>query len=262
MRVAFLAPVRGWPLQKGRVTFEAGTRWSLGWDSDISFWFDSWTSEGPLRNLLHGLLTREEEVLRVGDVATDFGWNWGKISMELPAKIYMEIKAMPHSRMSDEKDKLIWAATSNGEFNLASAYKLATSQADFVPPFNGSWIWKLNLPPKIQTFIWMCMHKSVATRECLAIRGLQINPSCPLCHQYPESILHLLRDCPIASNVWHNLNPPSLTSTFFSQDLHTWLEANCNLVNNVTRSSVPWHTLFSFAIWTIWNHCNKVVFQN
>ena len=201
-------------------------------------------------------------MLRVGDVATDFGWNWGKISMELPAKIYMEIKAMPHSRMSDEKDKLIWAASSNGEFNLASAYKLATSQADFVPPFNGSWIWKLNLLPKIQTFIWMCMHKSIATRECLAIRGLQINPSCPLCHQYPESILHLLRDCPIASNVWHNLNPPSLTSTFFSQDLHSWLEANCNLVNNVTRSSVPWHTLFSFAIWTIWNHRNKVVFQN
>lgn len=46
--------------------------------------------------------------------------------MELSAKIYMEIKAMLHSRVSDVKDKLIWAATSNGEFNLASAYKLAS----------------------------------------------------------------------------------------------------------------------------------------
>ena len=33
-------------LQKGRVTFEVGTRWSLGRDSDISFWFDGWTSGG------------------------------------------------------------------------------------------------------------------------------------------------------------------------------------------------------------------------
>ena len=142
--------------------------------------------------LVSGLMAGLQEVLRVGDVATEFGWNWCKISMELLVKIYMEIKAMPHSRVSNEKDKLIWAATSNGEFNLASAYKLATTQADFVPPFNGSWIWKLNLLPKIQTFIWMCLHKSIATRECLAKRGLQINSSCPLCHQHPESILHLL----------------------------------------------------------------------
>ena len=168
-------------LQKGKMIFNAGTRWSLGRDSDISFWFDNWTSEGPLRNLLHGPLTREEEELRIDDVATESGWNWCKISMVLPAEIYMEIKAMPYSRVSDEKDKLIWAATSNGEFNLTSAYKLATIQSDFVPPFNGRWNWKLNLLPKIQTFIWMCLHKSIATRECLAKRGLQVNPLCPLC---------------------------------------------------------------------------------
>ena len=136
--------------------------------------------------------------------------------MVLPAEIYMEIKAMPYSRVSDEKDKLIWAATSNGEFNLTSAYKLATIQADFVPPFNGKWIWKLNFLPKIQTFIWMCLHKSIATWECLAKRGLQVNPLCPLCHQCPESILYLLRDCFIASNVWHLLNPQSLPPSFFS----------------------------------------------
>lgn len=103
--------------------------------------------------LVSGLMAGLQEVLRVGDVATEFGWNWCKISMELLVKIYMEIKAMPHSRVLDEKDKLIWVATSNGEFNLANAYKLATTQADFVPPFNGSWVWKLNLLPKIQTFI-------------------------------------------------------------------------------------------------------------
>ena len=34
------------------------------------------------------------------------------------------------------------------------------------------------------------------------------------------------------------------------------------MVNNASLFSVPWHTLFSFGIWTIWIHCNKVVFQN
>ena len=62
-------------LQKGKVIFNVGTRWSLGRDSDISFWFDNWTSEGPLRYLIHRSLTREEEELRIGDVASEFGWN-------------------------------------------------------------------------------------------------------------------------------------------------------------------------------------------
>ena len=84
----------------------------------------------------------------------------------------------------------------------------------------------------------------------------------PSLHQCPESILHLLRDCSIASNVWHLLNPQSLPPPFFSQDLHTWLEANYRMVSNASLYSVPWHTLFSFGIWTIWNHHNKVVFQN
>ena len=105
-------------LYKGRDIFKEGTRWSLGRDSNISFWFDRWTSKGPIRSLIHGPLTREEEELRVGDVASKFGWNWCKISMELPAKTYMEIKAMPHSCVLEEKDKLIWAATSNGELTL------------------------------------------------------------------------------------------------------------------------------------------------
>ena len=191
-----------------------------------------------------------------------FGWNWCKISMELPAKTYMEIKAMPHSCVLEEKDKLIWAATSNGEFNLASAYKIASNQVDFVPAFNGCWIWKLKILPKIRSFTWMCLHKSIATREFLAKRGILINPSCPLCHQSSESILHLLRDCPAISAVWHNLNPLGLASTFFSQDLHTWLETNCRTGNKVSSFSVPWYILFSFGIWSIWNHRNKVVFQN
>ena len=34
------------------------------------------------------------------------------------------------------------------------------------------------------------------------------------------------------------------------------------MVSNASLYFVSWHTLFSFGIWTIWNHRNKVVFQN
>jgi len=34
-------------MRKGLDIFTKGTRWSLGRDNNINFWFDNWTSNGP-----------------------------------------------------------------------------------------------------------------------------------------------------------------------------------------------------------------------
>ena len=56
---------------------------------------------------------------------------------------------MPCSCISNKKDMLIWAASSNGEFNLPSAYNLAIKPPDPSNTFNGKWIWKMKVLPKI-----------------------------------------------------------------------------------------------------------------
>ena len=33
--------------------------------------------------------------------------------------------------------------------------------------FLANWIWKLDILPRIQTFVWMCAHNSIGVRECL-----------------------------------------------------------------------------------------------
>lgn len=65
----------------------------------------------------------------------------------------------------------------------------------------------------------MCFHKSIATRECLASRGISVDTSCPICQQAPESILHTLRDCTVAANCWHNLGVDAIGVDFFSLNL-------------------------------------------
>ena len=50
--------------------------------------------------------------------------------MVIPLAIELEIQAMPRACVADEEDRLIWAATSNGVFNLNSAYLLASNQID------------------------------------------------------------------------------------------------------------------------------------
>ena len=47
-------------MKKGMEVFKRGTRWSLGRESSLKFWHNNWTSNGPLRSIIHGPLTREE----------------------------------------------------------------------------------------------------------------------------------------------------------------------------------------------------------
>ena len=149
--------------------------------------------------------------------------------MVIPLAIELEIQAMPRACVADEEDRLIWAATSNGVFNLNSAYLLASNQIDHQISFNGKWIWKFKVLPRIQSFIWLCSYNSLAIQECLASRGIPISTICLICLLDSESILHLLRDCGFASNCWQNLGLGELSLDFFSLNTSTWLEKNCKL---------------------------------
>lgn len=150
-------------LKKGMDTFQKGTRWSLGRDNNLSVWHDSWTTNVSLRSLMHGPLIREEDDLKVRDLASVNGWDWEKISMVLPANVCKEIQVMPRACVVNEEDKLIWVASPNGDFNLNSAYSLANGEGH--QRFNGKWIWKIPILLRIQFFLWMCCHNSLATRE-------------------------------------------------------------------------------------------------
>ena len=85
---------------------------------------------------------------------------------------------------------------------------------------------------------------------------------CPLCNSYPETIVHLLRDCHVVANCWQNLGIGVCTPEFYSMSLPIWLENNCKSIKTSNHLQIPWSTIFAFGIWTIWNHRNSVVFKN
>jgi len=105
-----------------------------------------------------------------------------------------------------------------GVFDPKSAYLLATDAIGDAP-FNGQWIWKLKTLPRIQMFVWKCMHPSLGVNQCLVARGLPMDACYPRCHREVESILHLLRDCPLSINMWHHLGRQVNSSNFFSLNL-------------------------------------------
>ena len=112
--------------------------------------------------------------------------------------------------MTNSSDRISWFLSLSGEFVLKDAYKLAYIK-DGSHTFNldtGSWVWKIPTLPKIRCFLWQCCHLSILVREIFASRGMNISHLCPLCNNEAKSIIHMLRDCLLACQVWDSLIPP------------------------------------------------------
>lgn len=93
-------------MKKGMDTFQKGVKWTIGKDSNLSFWHDRWLNVGPLRSIIQGPLNLEEERLKIRDVVSDRGWDWAKISMVLPMPIKLDIQAIPYAIATLRPDKL------------------------------------------------------------------------------------------------------------------------------------------------------------
>ena len=74
-------------MKKGGEVFNKGVRWIPGRNSNLSLWRDNWATYGPLRALIQGPLTTEEECLKVKDVFGPQGWDWSILFVQLPNSV-------------------------------------------------------------------------------------------------------------------------------------------------------------------------------
>ena len=121
-----------------------------------------------------------------------------------------EILAIPLS-MTASQDKLIWKENSAKLFTVKSAYQIALKlkeknrvEHSRAVTNQALWkkIWTLKTPPKVKMFVRRACSNILPTRENLHGRKMKIDPQCEICCQKPESIGHLLWECPLARNVW------------------------------------------------------------
>uniref|UniRef100_A0A7N2R816 RNase H type-1 domain-containing protein n=1 Tax=Quercus lobata TaxID=97700 RepID=A0A7N2R816_QUELO len=90
-------------------------------------------------------------------------------------------------------DNISWCSSPNGEFDLKEAYNLACAVQD-------------------AHFAYI---KVFPLEKFFGARGLAVPISCPLCNVDVESIILILRDCPLAKEFWDSFPIPIQTSTFY-----------------------------------------------
>ena len=211
--------------------------------------------------MIEGPLRKGEQNLTVADLCCSQNWKWELISFDLPQPIKEKIKAVPIQLHGSGRDTMTWKFSNNGEFTASSVYRLANQREEPATQFHSLWIWRLDILPRITTFLWLCLHGSVPVKEVLVVRGINCDKVCPLCRDQDETIVHLLRECVFACDLWRKLEvPPSLVNSF-NDNFEVWLKHNC-LSEVRHKGSIPWCFLFLFAVWNLWKNRNKVVFEN
>jgi hypothetical protein len=248
-------------LRKGHEVFRKGLRWVVNNGHEVSFWHDLWVGNSPLRNLVHGPLSIWEDSLHVCDVVEGVSmWNFSILSLDIPTCTREAIKAISICPNRPLTDKRV-CDTVRGDFKLGKAYSIACNKFSECSNSNpSSWIWKVRTSPRIMFFLWQCYHLSVPVREILAHHGINIPTLCPRCLGPNESLIHMLRDCPDSIAFWNSFRFPSLGSQFYTASLFDWIHFNCTAFSTHDHK-IPWQTLFSFGIWSLWLRRNQVVFK-
>lgn len=110
------------------------------------------------------------------------------------------------------------------------------------------------MPPKVLSFIWRAVSFCLPTKIQLMSKHVQIDASCPVCHEAPETIYHALVTCRVAAKCWQYFSHSSSTLDFL--DFPAWLN------NKISGQSRENKAKALTLCWSIWRARNDLVWNN
>ncbi|XP_015970506.1 uncharacterized protein LOC107493982 [Arachis duranensis] len=218
--------------------------WCVG-SLDQSFWFDNWSIEGPIAQDVPFVHISDSD-LTIRDVWKDGQWNLHDILSIIPEDVKQRLNAYNPDLNAGESSGWSWGVASSRLYSARSGHSwLAKRTFDWNEHDNWLWVWRLHIPEKYKFLIWLSLHNAIPTTEFRLGRGLALSSTCHRCQNGSESILHCLRECPSAKEIWTLLGLYSDNS-----NLHDWLYRDdswsASKVVSLIRSSVrKFHTIFA-----------------
>lgn len=152
---------------------------------------------------------------------------------------------------------MCWASSKDGVLRVKDVYSLAMKDLDGASCSSGPdplWkqLWNLKVPPKVSEFLWRAYWDIVPHDVNLAKKGISKFVRCSRCGG-DESLMHILKDCPWAHEVWAVANisiPMGVVSSF-----RDWFE----FVWNSKGSGVS--EKMATICWQIWKCKNDRIFE-
>lgn len=116
-----------------------------------------------------------------------------------------DVEQIKSIQLCDSVDEDGWYSQFKNS-GVYSAYKVLqkANGEGSVEVSSGFWkkLWQLKIPPKCKDLLWRAATGCLPTRFQLRPRHVDIERVCPICKQYPETIVHCLVDCSFARGSW------------------------------------------------------------
>ena len=247
-------------LLQAQEVIREGSIWQVGNGQTIGINTHRWLPRPPTFN------NGADKSLKVAGLidANTNQWDRAKVHAIFDSGTREDILPLKLGNMTS-RDRLIWKENKAKKFLVKTAYRVALrlhhpqsrepSQARLDQKM---WkkIWFINIPPKVQTFIWRACSNILPTKANLLRKKVQVDPTCSVCGQHEETTGHILWECPLARKVWALVRgsiqkTSSLVPNFFLLTRQM-----------MERLSGKEFELWAMIAWALWNARNRIHFQH
>ena len=112
----------------------------------------------------------------------------------------------------------------------------------------------------MKVFLWQVMVDALPTNHFRFSRHISNDPNCSRCPlSEHETILHVLRDCPISLDFWNRLIDLVQFPQFYTSSLRAWM--TWNLQKSASSPGDLWDMIFAVAIHYLWRMRNQEIFE-
>ncbi|CAN1120508.1 Putative ribonuclease H protein At1g65750 [Linum perenne] len=230
-----------------------GARSGIRNGNDTDFWTSRWLDSGT--QLIDQLQNPDDDfniLAKVSDMTLDNGnWNFLLLRRFLPESLVEEVAGMSPPRADLGEDVCTWGLDDNGRFSVRTAYELVHDSPNPRPEVDWSLVWRWNGPGRVQYFLWLAAQGKLLTNLERKRRHLTNGGNCPRCDLDEESILHVLRDCSYARQVWDHLGVSASDPSRTGRCPNEWIKY---MIKHEKASE------FIIACWYLWKARNELVF--
>ncbi|XP_057426337.1 uncharacterized protein LOC130719745 [Lotus japonicus] len=237
-------------------TFETGARWKIGNGQMVDVRHDNWLPHGTPIIYSEDLLL-DLNITYVSDLLLNSGKEWNR---ELVEHVFcpntaLQITSLPLSMHGGVNDSLFWPGAPDGLYSSKLGYSFirdheaqtTTSASMATSPLPAKlWqsFWKTTALSRCKDLAWRVFCSLLLVRDSLWRKGVNIDPSCPLCGYESETVSHLWLHCPVSKCFWF-AHPLALRLDNFFTVTDFLLQF---LVDADSDAVASWQTA-SYALW-------------
>ena len=183
---------------------------------DTSFWYDSWSPLGCLKDLLGergtiGLGITENAC--VGEVLLTHRTR--RHRLDVLNEVERELGALRSRSNYDDDDMALWRQDGNRFANTFSTKKTWLCMRQAQPSCNwNKGVWFPQSTPKFSFILWVAIRNRLQTCDRMQQWNTSLDTTCVLCQDEQEACHHLCFKCRYSSKVWKKLIGGILKESF------------------------------------------------